>query len=111
MFVSRKLYNLQCREVVAAYNRLDMVLAENERLLGLLKLALARRPKAKPAIVEAVPPSDPDTPPSVVMAAIAATFPGDQGVYAANFTYAMSQRHRWETQAEELADEIVKGRT
>jgi hypothetical protein len=123
VFVRRSLYDLQCREVVAAYDRLDMVLAENEQLLAAAERANARYESlvqrmiemkkegfVKPKPQEVIESTPKEEMPSVILAAIQHTFPGDQQLYALNYTYAMTQQPRWEKESEAIAKEITEGR-
>lgn len=136
MIVSRSTYNgLVNRAATSmqnsqdAYDRLDQVLGENERLLKLLEDERNRNQDMAACVIDTLRealgmdqpkpiPSDgipgaqvPFTPqmPKEIDAAIAETFPDDTVIRSANIKYAYSQQHRWEGYATEIADEIRQG--
>ena len=88
---------------------MKLVLDENKRLSALLRLSLRGRARALQPVTQ--PPIVHDEPPVEVMAAIDNTFPGDTAIRSINLSYAYSQKHRWENEAREIADEIIKGRS
>lgn len=102
-------------------DQLDQCLGQNESLLRFIDGERKRYDDLLSAFLnlsqgpeqyqETTPPEPVETPPSVVLDAIAKTFPGDAAIYAANLSYVWSQKHRWEDDAERLAQEILTGET
>ena len=111
------------RSVNNIWDRLNELESENERLVTALERSrqryeslvdrmlemkrdgFARPGPGQPVALPVVAPL-----PAVIQGALDNTFPGDKQIYAANLTYALSQRHRWDREAVEVAEEIQNGR-